>query len=84
MGDHRMAPNVTEQLLDLGLPTVIVDTICPSWKVSVDVDDLAVGAEVARTFVQAGYTFCMFRKRDAYSEQRIAGFLDEVRAKVPV
>ena len=47
----------TEALLelDLGVPTVIVDTdFCYPGVVSVDVDDYAVGREAAQAFRQSG------------------------------
>ena len=47
-------PDVTEALLELGLPTVIADTDMQYPGVtSIDVDDWQVGAEAARAFAAA-------------------------------
>jgi len=69
-------PDVTEALLELGLPTVIADTDFQYPGVtSIDVDDWQVGAEAARAFAQAGYqNFACLGNSTPYSEQRIEGF----------
>jgi LacI family transcriptional regulator len=69
-------PEVTESLVELGIPTVIADTDFEyPGVVSVDVDDWQVGAEAARAFSQAGYrSFACLGNATPYSEQRIAGF----------
>lgn len=79
-------PEVTEALLELGLPTVIADTDFHYPGVtSIDVDDWQVGAEAARAFSQAGYVnYACLGNSTPYSDQRIEGFRRElgVLAKV--
>lgn len=79
-------PDVTEALLELGLPTVIADTdIQYPGAVSVDVDDWQVGAEAARAFTQAGYrSFACLGNDTPYSAQRVDGFQRELGAGVSV
>lgn len=79
-------PDVTEALLELGLPTVIADTdIRYPGAVSVDVDDWQVGAEAARAFIQAGYrSFACLGNDTPYSAQRVEGFQREMGAGVSV
>jgi LacI family transcriptional regulator len=69
-------PEVTEQLLDLGIPTVVADTdLSYLGVVSLDVDDWAVGQEAANAFEQAGYkNHACLGNGTPYSEQRIEGF----------
>ena len=73
-------PEVTEALLELGLPTVIADTDFQYPGVtSIDVDDWQVGAEAARAFSQAGYkSFACLGNSTPYSDQRIEGFRHEL------
>lgn len=69
-------PEVTDRLIELGLPTVVADTdyVYPNV-VSLDVDDWAVGAVAARSFQQAGYqSVACLGNGTPYSEQRIEGF----------
>lgn len=70
-------PEITEQLLELGLPTVIADTDFRYPGVtSIDVDDRAVGAAAAEAFREAGYgNFACLGNGTPYSEQRVEGFL---------
>lgn len=77
-------PEVTEALLELGLPTVIADTDEQYPGVtSIDVDDWQVGAEAARAFAQAGYqSFACLGNSTPYSEQRIEGFRRELDEQV--
>lgn len=77
-------PQKTEPLLDLGLPTVIVDTdFCYRGVVSVDVDDWAVGREAARAFQQAGlHHFACLGNGEPYSDQRLEGFRLELGKEV--
>lgn len=79
-------PEVTEQLLQLNIPTVIADTdFTYPGVVSVDVDDWKVGAEAARAFSHAGYrSFACLGNESPYSQQRIAGFQSELGAAVEV
>ena len=79
-------PDVTEALLELGLPTVIADTdIQYPGVTSIDVDDWQVGAEAARAFAQAGYrSFACLGNSTPYSKQRIEGFRRELGEAVPV
>jgi LacI family transcriptional regulator len=79
-------PEVTEALLELGLPTVIADTDFQYPGVtSIDVDDWQVGAEAARAFAQAGYqNFACLGNSTPYSEQRIEGFQRELGDQVQV
>ena len=81
-------PDVTEILLELNIPTVIVstDTQYPGVT-SIDVDDWQVGAEAARAFAQAGYnSFACLGNSTPYSEQRTEGFCQELAkdAKVSI
>ena len=66
----------TEMIVGLGLPTVIADTDCVfPGAVSIDVDDVAVGAEAARFYMDAGYThFGCVENAMPYADQRLAGF----------
>lgn len=77
-------PEVTEALLELGLPTVIADTDFQYPGVtSIDVDDWQVGAEAARALLQAGYrSFACLGNSTPYSEQRIEGFQRELGDQV--
>lgn len=77
-------PDVTEALLELGLPTVIADTdIQYPGVTSIDVDDWQVGAEAARAFLQAGYrSVACLGNSTPYSEQRIEGFERELNDQV--
>ena len=72
----------TEALLelDLGVPTVIVDTdFCYPGVVSVDVDDYAVGREAAQAFRQSGLkSFACLGNSQPYSDQRVEGFREAV------
>ena len=72
----------TEALLelDLGVPTVIVDTdFCYPGVVSVDVDDYAVGREAAQAFRQSGLkSFACLGNGQPYSDQRVEGFREAV------
>lgn len=79
-------PEVTEPLLALGLPTVIVDTDENFPGVtSIDVDDWAVGAAAAEALQQAGFRSLACLGNDTpYSKQRIEGFLRQVGSAVPV
>jgi LacI family transcriptional regulator len=79
-------PEVTEALLELGLPTVIADTdIQYPGVTSIDVDDWQVGAEAARAFAHAGYrSFACLGNTTPYSEQRIEGFRRELGDAVQV
>ncbi len=79
-------PEVTDQLLDLGIPTVVADTdLKYSGAVSLDVDDWAVGREAADAFGQAGYeSFACLGNGTPYSEQRIEGFQTALGRKVPI
>ena len=73
-------PNVTENLLELGIPTIIAatDNQYPN-ATSIDVDDYQVGAEAARAFAQAGYqSFACLGNNTPYSDQRIQGFKKEL------
>ena len=79
-------PQVTEALLELGLPTVIADTdFNYPGAVSIDVDDWQVGAEAAQAFLQAGYqSVACLGNGTPYSDQRIEGFCREIGHAVPV
>ncbi len=77
---------VTEDLLKLGIPTVIADTdfVYPG-AVSIDVDDWAVGAEAARGFLRAGLSsFACLSNGTPYAGQRLEGFCREIGQTVPV
>lgn len=78
-------PNVTDALVELGLPTVIVDTDLQYPGVaSIDVDDMAVGVEAAEAFIQAGFrSLACLGNGMPYSDQRIAGFEKAVGHAVP-
>jgi LacI family transcriptional regulator len=69
-------PELTEVILKLHLPTVVVDSdLTHPGAVSVDVDDHAVGAQAARFFQQGGYgNFACVHNATPYSEQRLEGF----------
>jgi LacI family transcriptional regulator len=73
-------PEVTEELLELGIPTVIAATDDQYPGVtSIDVNDWQVGAEAARAFAQAGYqSFACLGNATHYSDQRIEGFRREL------
>lgn len=79
-------PEVTEALLELGLPTVIADTdFTYPGIVSVDVNDWAVGREAALAFSRAGFqSFACLGNETPYSQQRIEGFCQEIGQSVPV
>lgn len=79
-------PEVTEGLLKLGIPTVIVDTDEPFAGVtSIDVDDWAVGATAADALQQLGLrSFACLGNGTPYSRQRIEGFLRQLGRSVPV
>ncbi|MGJ8656539.1 MAG: substrate-binding domain-containing protein [Akkermansiaceae bacterium] len=73
-------PEVTDSLLELGIPTVIAatDTHYPGVT-SLDVDDWQVGAEAASAFAQAGYqNYACLGNSTPYSNQRIEGFCREL------
>ncbi|CAI8330431.1 MAG: Xylose operon regulatory protein [Opitutia bacterium UBA7350] len=79
-------PEVTEELLGLGIPTVVADTD-KSYPgvVSLDVDDWAVGREAANAFKQAGYkSYACLGNSTPYSEQRIEGFKNALGKQVSV
>jgi len=69
-------PEVTEELLTLGLPTVIVDTdyVYPDTA-SIDVDDEAIGREAALALLNAGFSqLACVTNGTPYAAQRLAGF----------
>jgi len=74
-------PGTTEKILELGFPTVIADTdYIYQGAVSIDVDDIAVGATAAEYFLGAGYQNYAFVGVDRpYSRQRLDGFRDRLR-----
>jgi len=79
-------PGVTDGLMELGLPAVIADSdrVYPG-AASIDVDDWAVGAEAAETFLRAGYrSFACLGNGTPYSQQRIEGFRRRIGRAVPV
>lgn len=79
-------PEVTEALLGLNIPTVIVDTdFSYPNAVSIDVDDRAVGAAAAEAFQQAGFkSVACLGNGTPYSEQRIVGFCAQFSQAVPI
>ncbi|MFT6794101.1 MAG: LacI family transcriptional regulator [Rubritalea sp.] len=79
-------PEVTEGLLELGIPTVITATDDQYPGVtSIDVNDWQVGAEAARAFAQAGYqSFACLGNATHYSDQRIEGFCRELGGSAQV
>ena len=79
-------PEVTEDLIQLDIPTVIVDTDKSYVGVSsIDVDDWAVGATAAEALQQSGLqSFACLGNGLPYSEQRIEGFLRHLGRSVPV
>ena len=79
-------PEVTEELLKLGIPTVIAATDDQYPGVtSIDVNDWQVGAEAARAFAQAGYqSFACLGNATHYSDQRIEGFCRELGGSAQV
>ncbi len=79
-------PDVTERLIGLGIPTVIVDTdLSFPGVASIDVDDWAVGAAAAEALQQAGFrSFACLGNDTPYSAQRIEGFTRQIGAAVPV
>ncbi len=79
-------PDVTEELLELDIPTVIAATDDQYPGVtSIDVDDWQVGAEAARAFARAGYqSFACLGNATPYSDQRIEGFRNELGDSVKV
>lgn len=73
----------TEELVAKGLPTVVTtaDVTIPGVG-SVDVDDVAVGTNAARHFLASGLrTFAFLGNGMPYSEQRLKGFRDALRAE---
>jgi len=76
-------PRVTEALVELGLPTVIIDTDEQfPGVVSLDVDDEAIGRRAADHLRAAGHThFACFLNRTPYAEQRGRGFLAGLNAR---
>ena len=73
-------PRKTEDLLSLGVPTVIADcdTAFPN-AVSIDVDDWAIGREAARFFLRNGYdNFAYYSIHTQYADQRRDGFGEEL------
>lgn len=79
-------PDVTESLLQLGVPTVIVDTDeSYAGVTSIDVDDWAVGATAAEALQQSGLrSYACLGNGTPYSGQRIEGFLRQLGRSVPV
>lgn len=79
-------PEITEKLLELGLPTVIADSdFTYPGVTSIDVDDWQVGAEAARAFSHAGYVnFAALGNDTPYSQQRIEGFCRELGSRAQV
>ncbi len=75
-------PRKTEELLALGVPTVIAD--CDSAfdnAVSIDVDDWAIGREAARFFLRNGYdNFAYYSINTQYSAQRQEGYAETLAA----
>lgn len=79
-------PGVTERLIKLGIPTVIVDTdLSFPGVASIDVDDWAVGAAAAEALQQAGFrSFACLGNDTPYSAQRIEGFTRQIGNAVPI
>lgn len=79
-------PEVTDRLIELGLPTVVADTDYHYRNVvSLDVDDWAVGAEAAHAFQRAGFkNLACIGNGTPYSEQRIEGFKNVIHGKIPI
>lgn len=79
-------PGLTERLVELGCPVVIVPSDEPGARVfAVDVDDVAIGRLAAEHLVGRGYkNFAFVGRRDAhYAKQRLEGFRAVV-GEVPV
>ena len=79
-------PGLTEALVELGCPVVIVPSDQPVAGVfSVDVDDVAIGRLAAEHLVARGYKNFAFVGRGGahYAEQRLEGFRSVV-GEVPV
>ncbi len=79
-------PGLTEELLGLGCPVVLVpsdEAVCGVF--SVDIDDLAIGRLAAEHLVSRGYrNFAFVGRRGAhYAKQRLEGFRSVV-GDVPV
>lgn len=75
-------PRKTEELLHMGVPTVIADcdTTFPN-AVSIDVDDWAIGREAARFFLRNGYDhFAFYSINTQYGQQRLEGFEEALAA----
>ena len=79
-------PAVTDELIGLGIPTVIAATDFQYPNVvSVDVDDTAVGEAAAEAFLQAGFrSVACLGNGTPYSDQRIEGFCSQFETEVPV
>ncbi|GHB90360.1 substrate-binding domain-containing protein [Cerasicoccus arenae] len=73
-------PRVTKALVELDLPTVIVDSdVCYPGVVSLDVDDYAIGVRAANHLHQAGHqSFACYLNRTPYAEQRGRGFIERL------
>ena len=71
-------PRKTEELLQLGLPTVVADCDTPFPNaVSINVDDQAVGREAARFFLRNGYDhFAYYSINTPWAEQRRRGYIE--------
>lgn len=79
-------PGLTERLVELGCPVVIVPTDQPVEGVyNVDIDDVAIGRLAAEHLVSRGYrNFAFVGRAEAhYAKQRLAGF-QSVVGEVPV
>ncbi len=79
-------PGLTEKLLELGCPVVIVPSDeSVEGVASVDVDDVAIGKLAAEHLIARGYrNFAFVGRRDAhYAHQRLEGFR-EVAGEVSV
>ncbi len=79
-------PGLTEALVGLGCPVVLVPSDVPVAGVySVDIDDVAIGRLAAEHLIARGYqNFAFVGRSDAhYAKQRLAGF-EEVVGEVPV
>lgn len=79
-------PGLTEALLGLGCPVVLVPSDEPVAGVfSVDIDDVAIGRLAAEHLIARGYkNFAFVGRNDAhYAGQRLAGF-QSVVGEVPV
>lgn len=79
-------PGLTEALVGLGCPVVIVPSDEPvAGAFSVDIDDVAIGRLAAEHLIARGYqNFAFVGRSDAhYARQRLAGF-QSVVGEVPV